>query len=438
MTISDKKAKVSYLDTEHSKFVSYKLPHKENVKKVKGVLPSQDIKGKTRVPITTIKHPPSVKRSGYFSYSIQAIIRSVKKLGGRIGRLWSKEKTEHFLVTEYEDKSKKVPLAKILIAEGKRKTTVVREEKLLDEYYNRLEHTDSRKFLFRWPYERRKVKTAIPGRRELFTKSRKGRPRGYMETDDLTKVAIVPTVKKIILSGAVKSRSKGIRKEDLVTYRYWSKSNVTLILILDASTSMIPHIHTLKEAIMRLYREFRYYRDKLGIIVVQGEKAKILQPPTTNIMLIRKAIDWMVFGGKSPLADGLRKALFLIRQERRRNPHTVFLPILISDGLANVPLSQERHYEIEGYDAQLDVLELARIFRKENIPIVIINPIETKEWTSKGFLSPTLLLKKVSQITNGTYYGYKTGFFKSDFTVQTATKILKYELTNVRKIKTKQ
>ncbi|MGQ4832508.1 MAG: vWA domain-containing protein [Candidatus Asgardarchaeia archaeon] len=409
------------------------MPYKENAKKIRASLPSEDIKGKTRVPIAKIKQHPKVKRTGYFSYSIQAIIRSVKNLTGKIGKLWSKEKTEHFLVTTYKDESKKIPMAKIVMERGDGNLIRKTGEKILDDFNSKLGQVDSRKFLFRWPYDKRRVKMATPGRRELFSKSKKGRARGYQVAENLESIAIVPTIKKIILSSG-RINKQIIRREHLVMYKYWSKSSVALILILDTSTSMIPHIYTLKKAIIRLYREFRYYRDKLGIVVIQGDKAKILQNPTTNIMLIKKAIDQLTFGGKSPLADGLMKALFLIRHEKRRNPHIIFLPILISDGLANVPLSEQERYNVEGYEAQLDVLKLARIYRSEAIPIVVINPIETDEWISKGFLSPTLLLKKVAQITNGSYYGYKTGFFRTEFSTQEATNILIKELEKLRKV----
>ncbi|MHA1470406.1 MAG: hypothetical protein ACTSSP_07580, partial [Candidatus Asgardarchaeia archaeon] len=63
-------SRISLLDSREAKIKDFKLPYKEDAKKVKGSLPSRDISGKTRIPLSIIKTPPrKVGRKAYFSYS---------------------------------------------------------------------------------------------------------------------------------------------------------------------------------------------------------------------------------------------------------------------------------------------------------------------------------------------------------------------------------
>ena len=431
-------SRISLLDSREAKIKDFKLPYKEGAKKVKGSLPSRDISGKTRIPLSIIKTPPrKVGRKGYFSYSIQAITRSVKRLGGKIGRLWSHEKTEHFLITQYKDESRKIPLAKIVPGlEEEIKDSTISSALILKKFIEKIPMDYPRKTKFRWPLKSVKELRGEIGRREIIVKTRKGRAFGYEKAKEISDLAILPTIRTAIIrrSHLFRQGKIAVSTDDLMGYRYKFKAKVTIILILDTSTSMMPHIITLADTLSIIQKDIKMYRDRVCVIAVQGKKAKVIIHPTTNIYIVQRAVRELPIGGSSPLADGLLKGLQIIRHEKRRNSNIIALPIVITDGLANVPLYDNESYkEIDtGYPAQLDVLRIARLYRHEGVPIVVINPIENDEWISRGFISPTLLAKKIAEITNGSYYGYKTGFFRTTLTTNELTSVLREEIRKAK------
>ena len=133
-----------------------------------------------------------------------------------------------------------------------------------------------------------------------------------------------------------------IEHKDIVIKRYESKVALTIIFVLDVSESMFIHIKTLATAVSVLHKEISKHRDRVGIIALRGNKAEIIQHPTTNIYVIAREISKLKVGGSTPLADGLMKALFIVRQEKRRSVSTQPLIVIISDGLATV-LSIQRY-----------------------------------------------------------------------------------------------
>ncbi|RLI64026.1 MAG: hypothetical protein DRO67_04730, partial [Candidatus Asgardarchaeum californiense] len=96
-------------------------------------------------------------------------------------------------------------------------------------------------------------------------------------------------------------------------------------------------------------------------------------------------------------------------------------------GLANVPLSslEKPIREIDvGYPAQSDTLAAAKQLSSTRALVVVINPFEEKEYIVNNFISPTLLTKQIASLTKGLYFGYKTGFISSNFTVDSFIQIL--------------
>ena len=345
---------------------------------------------------------------------------------------FSRKKEKEFAFTKKtKDKLLRVQTGRISPSDTEVSKESISGETILQQYYSIYAHTPLLKWKLKYPIRAQRYKSkSEPGKREGTRHiTARGRAIGYVEPKE--KISNIDTqhtiINKIKRTSKTKPLVGEIKREDIVVKRFESKIALTIIFVLDVSESMFIHIRTLATAVSTLHKEISRHRDRIGIIALRGNKAEIIQHPTTNIYVVAREISRLRVGGSTPLADGLMKALFLVRQEKRRSTSTNPLVILISDGLATVPLYTERT-EIYNkdilYPAQNDVLYVAKLLRKEKVPVIIINPSEIEDWIKEGFMSPTTLLKKVSAITHGKYYGFKTGFIKTELTTENLIEVL--------------
>ena len=128
------------------------------------------------------------------------------------------------------------------------------------------------------------------------------------------------------------------------------------------------------------------------------------------------------------------KAIQILTQELRRDPDTIPIVVLVSDGLANVPLKQPLNMSLREKipaPAQADVIAATQILARKNIPVVVINPVHIDKWDAKLIISPTHLLIWIAQVTRGRYYGFKTGLFKTTLTPERMTKAIEKAITSI-------
>jgi len=112
----------------------------------------------------------------------------------------------------------------------------------------------------------------------------------------------------------------------------------TVLFVVDASGSMgaQQRMTAVKGAILSLLIDAYQKRDRVGLVVFRGNSAEVLLPPTSSVELARKYMQTLPVGGKTPLAQGLVKAIEVLEREKMINRHTIPRLILISDGKANV------------------------------------------------------------------------------------------------------
>ena len=79
-------------------------------------------------------------------------------------------------------------------------------------------------------------------------------------------------------------------------------------------------------------------RDRVALVIFEGQHATVALRPTSSVVLARRRLRRLPVGGATPLADGLSRAWQLVKVERLRDPQLDPLLVLISDGEANVPL----------------------------------------------------------------------------------------------------
>ena len=231
-------------------------------------------------------------------------------------------------------------------------------------------------------------------------------------------IALIPTIRAAALRGPSGERPQiRIRSEDLREKVREYRAPYSIILLIDISLSMIESMRNLIEAIYTLHRDVYRRRDRVGLIVFKGSRAYTLQHPTTNLDLVVEKLRTVGASDFTPMAAGLLEALKMIKRERMRNREAIIHLIVISDGIANVPLQtplsplSRRRYLSE---AQADALDVARLIAREGVMAHVINtnhseedaktpPVTGQGWRIK--LTPTQFLIELARTMKGDYRG---------------------------------
>jgi magnesium chelatase subunit D len=189
---------------------------------------------------------------------------------------------------------------------------------------------------------------------------------------------------------------------DLKVWIRQGRSSVTLILIVDASFSTHHFLPAVSRALSVIYRDAYRNRDRLGVIAFQKKAAQIMNHPTNNLRVALGHLASLSPSGYTPLAEGLRKALQVFKQEKKRSPNFIPFAILLSDCFPE-PLTH-KFEDLMEEPSYLEAMKVSQDFKREKIPIVVINPTHWEDREGK-LKSGTRLGMKIAQISNGRYYG---------------------------------
>ena len=222
------------------------------------------------------------------------------------------------------------------------------------------------------------------------------------------KIAILPTMIHAALKGRIRPGKVMIKRDDIRMQKNKVFSRLSLMVILDASLSMKFILSEILRVLVTLKLAAWRKRDKISLITCAGNDATVIVYPTTNINIVKRRFSRIKIGGSTPLASGMLKALRILNLEKIKNPEIIPVLLIISDGLANVPLPTmipENIYDICPIKGFADALYVAYLIRKKKIPTIILNPFhDPREKRVLGW-SPGLLLQKIAEITNGIYIG---------------------------------
>lgn len=200
------------------------------------------------------------------------------------------------------------------------------------------------------------------------------------------------------------------------------RTPLTIILLFDMSESMAISLANIRNALGSLQAIAYKKRDRVGVVVSKGSRTTILQLPTTNLNLVVTKLKNVGASDLTPLAAGMYQSWRLLRNERVKKRGILPILVIISDGIANVPLTAPLgpHTRKKYFNqAQADVIDAAVLLQRDHVRTMIINPahvpagdaeatLHKKEiWkkTGKIWLDPTELLLEISNITGGHYYG---------------------------------
>ncbi|WP_196593277.1 VWA domain-containing protein [Pectinatus sottacetonis] len=193
-----------------------------------------------------------------------------------------------------------------------------------------------------------------------------------------------------------KARSKNdcaltILSEDIRQKVREKRIGSMFLFVVDASGSMgaYERMHAVKGAIFNMLRQAYQKRDRVGMIAFRKDKAEVLLPVTRSIDLAQKCLQKMPTGGKTPLAQGLNKALQVLKMEREKDIDAAAVLILITDGRANSKLENSD-------DPVKKALETAQEVKRQKIDSVVID-------TETDFIKLGIA-GDIAKAMGGTYY----------------------------------
>jgi len=262
-------------------------------------------------------------------------------------------------------------------------------------------------------YARRKTFYFSGRRAQMLMYATVGRYAGYesYKRNFSTNLALIPTIQTAVANAHIRSRQTGqlivdVEPEDLKIKLLSSRSNLTIIFLLDLSDSMADYLPIVSKVILGLHREAYTKRDKVGVIAFQGFNANVISHPTRNLLVVARKVRRLRASGYTPLAKGLQTSLELIKTEKRRDKSTLPVVVLISDGAANVPLSTtfvSPFYLDSLRRAYEDSISVAKNLARMRIPVIAITPVG--ESIHQGLNRSGLeLLRTIANITGGGFY----------------------------------
>ncbi len=125
-------------------------------------------------------------------------------------------------------------------------------------------------------------------------------------------------------------------------------------------------VEKVKGIVLRLLEDAAGRGDKVALVAFRGgtPQATVALPFTTSAALGRRRLRDIPLSGQTPLADGLRRARLLLRQELAKYQNAVPLVVAVTDGEATVPLRR-------GGDPVADALAEGARLRRSGILLVV-------------------------------------------------------------------
>ena len=198
--------------------------------------------------------------------------------------------------------------------------------------------------------------------------SRPGRPDGQSRID------LVATLRQAAPWQVLRKRQDQhdraliVHRSDLRLKRYREVSDRVLIFVVDASgSSAMARLGEAKGAVELMLAQAYSRRDHVALVVLRGQKAELILPPTRSLTTTKARLRSLPGGGGTPLASGLATALDTALRARRQGMTPSLA--LLTDGRANIALSGQP----DRVQAQADAHQIATAIRAAGIAAVTLD-----------------------------------------------------------------
>lgn len=159
-----------------------------------------------------------------------------------------------------------------------------------------------------------------------------------------------------------------VEKRDIRKKVRERRSGCTILFLVDASGSLgvRRRMATVKGAILSMIRDSYVKRDSVGMMAFRRDSAELILPPTRSVEYSYRKLEELPTGGKTPLAEALLKAADFMTSYTRSHPGEPCYVVLVTDGRANVPLS-------EGADANEEARRLSARISVPGVKWIVID-----------------------------------------------------------------
>jgi magnesium chelatase subunit D len=215
---------------------------------------------------------------------------------------------------------------------------------------------------------RDRVERSLPGRRARSLAShRKGKySRHRLAARAASDVAVDATLR----AAAMRGGQAPIRVEaaDLRRKVREHRSPFAVCFVVDNSWSVHAErmVEKAKGVVFRLLEDATGRGDKVALVAFRGglPEATVALPFTSSLAAATRRLKRIPLAGQTPLADALRRARILLRQELSKHPNAVPLVVCITDGEATVPLRS-------GSNASADAVSEGQSLGRARIGLVV-------------------------------------------------------------------
>ena len=214
---------------------------------------------------------------------------------------------------------------------------------------------------------RDRVERSRPGRRARSLAShRKGKySRHRLAGSGPADVAVDATLRAAAMRGGAPIV---VEPADLRRKVREHRSPFAVCFVLDNSWSVHAErmVEKAKGVVFRLLEDATRRGDKVALVAFRGgiPEATVALPFTASLAAATRRLERIPLAGQTPLADTLRRARILLRQELSKHPNAVPLVVCITDGEATVPLRA-------GSDPSADALSEGQSLGRARIGLVV-------------------------------------------------------------------
>jgi magnesium chelatase subunit D len=126
-------------------------------------------------------------------------------------------------------------------------------------------------------------------------------------------------------------------------------------------------VERVKGLVFRLLDDATTHGDRVSLVAFKSGagEATVALRPTASAVLAARRLREVPLSGRTPLADALRVAARLLRQERAKRANALPVAVVVTDGLPNVSLQG-------GGDPVEDALREARALRRAGVSVMVI------------------------------------------------------------------